>query len=170
VGSAGGEVVPGGPAGGYAGDPAFGAGTADSVVITKDGRTVGTAAAPRVSRTPAFEARVSARLDSIERAVAARDAAAGRAAGAGATAADVRAIVREEIARDETAREERARAAAVLAAPDVTVRTREVTRTVGGGPYDPRRDPRGVQGGMLYSGATVNDGGQLLAGGASTSA
>jgi len=113
-------------------------------------------AQPRRSREPAFEARVSARIDSLERAVAVRDAAAA-AAGAPApaervSADEVRAIVREELARGDRAR-------AVVVTPGAATQTTEV-RTV------QRREyyGTGVQGGLLYSGATVTGGAQLLTG------
>jgi hypothetical protein len=161
------SVSPGAPGAAYTAPGYAGAG-GDSVLVTKDGRVTRVGgAAPRASRSPAFEARVAARLDSLERTVAARDAAEGRTTTAGLSDEQIRAIVREELARDAIVRDERGRAAAGVAAvtPTTEVRTRETVRTVGPRPYDPRLDARGVQGGMLYSGATVSSGGQLLFGG-----
>lgn len=117
---------------------------------------------PRASRSPAFEARVSARIDSLERALAAREAARD-ASGAGASsptsapaervsADEVRAIVREELAREDRAR-------AVVVNPASATRVTEVRTVQPRGYYG-----TGVQGGMLYSGATVSNGTQLLTG------
>jgi hypothetical protein len=116
-------------------------------------------AQPRRSREPAFEARVSARIDSLERAVAARDAAA-PAGGAPApaervSANEVRAIVREELAREDRAR-------AVVVSPSVPAGTTVVQTTVQPRPF---YNGTGVQGAILYSGATVSGGTQLLTGG-----
>jgi hypothetical protein len=116
--------------------------------------------APRRSREPAFEARVSARIDSLERAVAARDEAR-TAAEAPAPAArqvsadEVRAIVREELTREDRAR-------AVVVSPAVPAGTTVVQTTVQPRPF---YNGTGVQGGLLYSGATVSGGAQLLTGG-----
>ncbi|MGZ8376486.1 MAG: outer membrane beta-barrel protein [Gemmatirosa sp.] len=112
--------------------------------------------APRDARTGEFEARVTARLDSLER-VAAGRAASERDTARAATASDpesVRAIVREELAREERLREERARdeRAGAEAPPPAT------------NPGVPGTWTGGVQGGMLYSGATFTDAAQALVG------
>ena len=106
--------------------------------------------APRDTRGGEFEARVTARLDSLERVAADR-------AVPGAAAPDpesVRAIVREELAREERVREERLR----------EERARAEVAPQAANPNVPRAWTGGVQGGMLYSGATVTDAAQALVG------
>ena len=110
----------------------------------------------RDTRAGDFEARVTARLDSLER-VAADRAASDRAAPRTATAPDpesVRAIVREELAREERVREERIREERARA---------EVARPATS-PNGPGTWTGGVQGGMVYSGATLTDAAQALVG------
>jgi hypothetical protein len=116
------------------------------------------AARPSSDRVAQVEARVSARIDSLERALAAREAAGATAGGPAAdapapTADAIRALVREELAREDRAR------AATAGTAVVTTRTTNVRRTVG-----PAYGGSGVQGGLLYSGATVSDGTQGLFG------
>lgn len=107
--------------------------------------------APRDTRAGEFEARVTARLDSLER--IAGDRATPRAV-TGPDSESVRAIVREELAREERAREERIREERARAEVAPPATNRNVPGAWTGG----------VQGGMLYSGATFTDAAQALVG------
>lgn len=131
-------------------------------LVTKERRN-GVVARPSSDRAAEVEARVSARLDSLERAVAARDAAGTPAPSATATPTtdEIRAVVREELAREDRARVANANVVSSPAAPVVTTQTTEIRRTV-----QPAYSGygSGVQGGLLYSGLTVNDGSQALFG------
>jgi hypothetical protein len=167
------RYVPGYEPSGYAGSGYVGGATGASAgevlppePVTGDGDTVVkerrnavvSRTRPRTAREIAVDDRITARVDSLERAVAARDAG-GRALGVNPE--DVRAIVREELARADRERSATASAGATTVVTQPAAPGVQVVRGTQPVFYD---NGSGVQGGLLYSGATLNDARQALVG------
>jgi hypothetical protein len=151
------EVARGGMRGAAGGDVVPADALTERDVVSKSGRTPVVRGRVRTARDVEVDDRIAARLDSLERAVAARDADTGRPP-AGANPDDVRAIVREELARAERAR---GTPTTVVTQPGAPGSVQVVDGTQPRVYYGPGT---GVQGGLLYSGATVTQATQGLLG------